>query len=113
VRVPVRVGHSESVHVEFHRPIGVDEAKRALANAPGIVLVDDYGRQEAPTPLQCEGRDEVFVGRLRKDLGVANGLNLWVVADSWWLMMVPTLLVGKYSQKSGLSRGSYELLLWH
>ena len=82
VRVPVRVGHSESVHVEFHRPIGVDEAKRALANAPGIVLVDDYGRQEAPTPLQCEGRDEVFVGRLRKDLGVANGLNLWVVADN-------------------------------
>ena len=82
VRVPVRVGHSESIHVEFHRPLGVEEAKNALSKAPGVVLVDDHGKQNAPTPLQCAGKDEVFVGRIRRDLGVPNGLNLWVVADN-------------------------------
>lgn len=82
VRVPVRVGHSESVHVEFHRPLQVEEAKKALSNAPGVILVEDHGKQLAPTPLQCAGKDEVFVGRVRRDLGVPNGLNLWVVADN-------------------------------
>ena len=82
VRVPVRVGHSESIHVEFHKPLGVEDAKRALSKTPGVILMDDQGRHHAPTPLQCAGRDEVFVGRIRRDLGVANGLNLWVVADN-------------------------------
>lgn len=79
VRVPVRVGHSESINLEFHRPITVEAARAALRSAPGIVLVDD---PDAPLPLQCEGRDEVFVGRVRRDPTIPNGLNLWVVADN-------------------------------
>src|SRR4051794_22793422 len=81
VRVPVRVGHSESINLEFQRPISVEEAKAALAKAPGVVLMDD-GKGEVPLPLDCEGRDEVFVGRVRRDPTIANGLNLWVVADN-------------------------------
>ena len=82
VRVPVRVGHSESIHVEFHCAVSLDAAKEALKRAPGVVLIDNPGMQEAPTPLQAEGRDDVFVGRLRQDLTTPNALNLWVVADN-------------------------------
>lgn len=79
VRVPVRVGHSEAINLEFHRPITVEQARAALRNAPGIVLVDE---PDAPLPLKCEGRDEVFVGRIRRDVSHPNALNLWVVADN-------------------------------
>jgi len=82
VRVPVRTGHSEAINLEFHRPITVAEARAALAQAPGVVVLDDYAKGEVPMPLYCEGRDEVFVGRIRKDPTVPNGLNLWVVADN-------------------------------
>jgi aspartate-semialdehyde dehydrogenase len=81
-RVPVRIGHSEAINLEFERPITVAEAREALRRAPGIVLVDDLAKGEVPMPLHCEGRDEVFVGRIRRDPTVANGLNLWVVADN-------------------------------
>jgi aspartate-semialdehyde dehydrogenase len=81
-RVPVRVGHAEAVNLEFHKPISVEQARAALRKAPGIVLVDDYARGEVPLPLSCEGRDEVFVGRIRRDPTVPHGLNLWVVADN-------------------------------
>jgi aspartate-semialdehyde dehydrogenase len=82
VRVPVRVGHSEAVNLEFHRPITVEQARAALRQAPGIVLLDDPAKGEVPLPLNAEGRDEVFVGRIRRDATVPNGLNLWVVADN-------------------------------
>src|SRR4029077_10516818 len=75
----VRVGHSESINLEFHRPITVEQARAALRNAPGIILVDE---PDAPLPLACEGRDEVFVGRIRRDPTIPNGLNMWVVADN-------------------------------
>jgi aspartate-semialdehyde dehydrogenase len=81
-RVPVRIGHSEAVNVEFERPINPEQAREALRRAPGIVLVDDYGKGEVPLALSAEGRDEVFVGRVRRDPTVPNGLNLWVVADN-------------------------------
>jgi aspartate-semialdehyde dehydrogenase len=81
-RVPVRIGHSEAINLEFERPITVQQAREALRRAPGIVLVDDLAKGEVPMPLHCEGRDEVFVGRVRRDLTIANGLNLWVVADN-------------------------------
>jgi aspartate-semialdehyde dehydrogenase len=81
-RVPVRIGHSEAVNLEFARPITVEQARAALRKAPGIVLVDDLAKGEVPMPLHCEGRDEVFVGRIRRDPTIANGLNLWVVADN-------------------------------
>jgi len=81
-RVPVRIGHCEAINLEFERPITVAEAREALRRAPGIVLVDDLAKGEVPMPLHCEGRDEVFVGRIRRDPTIANGLNLWVVADN-------------------------------
>jgi len=82
VRVPVRVGHSEAVNIEFHKPITVEQARAALAKAPGVILMDEPGSGKVPTPLMAEGRDEVFVGRIRRDPSVPNGLNIWVVADN-------------------------------
>ena len=82
VRVPVRIGHSEAVNIEFHNPITVDQARAALCRAPGIVLMDDSGKGEVPMALNAAGRDEVFVGRVRRDPTVPHGLNLWVVADN-------------------------------
>jgi aspartate-semialdehyde dehydrogenase len=81
-RVPVRTGHSEAVNLEFHKPITVEQARAALAHAPGIIVVDDYAKGQAPMPLAAEGRDEVFVGRIRRDPTVPYGLNLWIVADN-------------------------------
>ncbi len=81
-RVPVRVGHSEAINLEFERPITVEPAREALRQAPGLVLVDDYAQGEVPLALSCAGRDEVFVGRVRRDPTVPHGLNLWVVADN-------------------------------
>src|SRR5947209_15601929 len=75
-RVPVRIGHSEAVNLEFERPITVEQARAALRKAPGVVLVNDYGKGQVPLALSCEGRDEVFAGRIRKDPTVENGLNL-------------------------------------
>jgi len=82
VRVPVRVGHSEAVNLEFERPITPDEAREALRNFPGVVVIDDPATDQVPQPLNCEGKDEVFVGRIRVDRSVQHGLNLWVVADN-------------------------------
>ena len=82
VRVPVRTGHSESINLEFHSAISVEQAKAALAKAPGIIFMDGYGPGLVPTPLQAEDRDEVFVGRVRKDPTVPFGLQIWVVADN-------------------------------
>lgn len=81
-RVPVRTGHSEAINLEFERPITVEQARAALRQAPGIVLADDYAKGEVPLALASEGRDEVFVGRIRRDPTVPHGLNLWVVADN-------------------------------
>jgi aspartate-semialdehyde dehydrogenase len=81
-RVPVRIGHSEAINLEFERPVTVEQARDALRRAPGVILVDDYARGEVPLPLCAAGRDEVFVGRIRRDSTLANGLNLWVVADN-------------------------------
>jgi aspartate-semialdehyde dehydrogenase len=81
-RVPVRIGHSEAINLEFARPITPEQAREVLRKAPGVIVVDDYAKGEVPLALQCEGRDEVFVGRIRRDPTIANGLNLWVVADN-------------------------------
>jgi aspartate-semialdehyde dehydrogenase len=81
-RVPVRVGHSEAINLEFERPITPEQAREALRQAPGVVVVDDLAAALVPLPLECEGRDEVFVGRIRRDPTLPNGLNLWVVADN-------------------------------
>jgi len=83
VRVPVVTGHSESVHVQFHRPMSAEEAKRLLKDAPGVVLMDaPYAPGRHPQPIDSVGTDAVFVGRVRDDLAVPGAINLWVVADN-------------------------------
>lgn len=83
VRVPVVNGHSEAVHVQFHRPMSAEEAKSLLKNAEGVVLMDEpYAPGKHPQPVQASGQDPVFVGRVRDDLGVKGALNLFVVADN-------------------------------
>ncbi len=81
-RVPVFVGHSESVHVEFSRPMFPDEAERILAQAPGVKILDDTAISLYPHPWSAAGTDEVFVGRIRRDTSHPNGLVLWIVADN-------------------------------
>ena len=81
-RVPVRVGHSEAVNVEFHNPITAEQALQALLRADGVILMDDPAKGDVPMPLPLANRDGVFVGRVRRDPSVPNGLNLWVVADN-------------------------------
>lgn len=82
VRVPVMGGHSESVHAEFAQAVTVAEARRLLEAAPGAVVQDDVSRNLYPMPLTAQGRDEVFVGRIRPDLDDDHALNFWVVADN-------------------------------
>jgi aspartate-semialdehyde dehydrogenase len=83
VRVPVITGHSESVHVQFQRPMTANEAKELLRGAPGVKLMDEsYAPGRHPQPLDCEGTDDVFVGRVRDDLAVKGAVNLFIVADN-------------------------------
>jgi len=82
VRVPVRTGHSEAIYIETDKCISPEEAKDILSKSSGIILVDDPKNNLYPMPKDAEGRDEVFVGRVRKDPFVKNGLWLWVVADN-------------------------------
>jgi aspartate-semialdehyde dehydrogenase len=82
VRVPVRTGHSESVYLETARPVSPDAVRKLLAKSPGVVVVDDAKKGLYPMPKDAEGRDETFVGRIRRDPFVKNGLWLWVVADN-------------------------------
>ncbi|HEV2548515.1 MAG TPA: aspartate-semialdehyde dehydrogenase [Stellaceae bacterium] len=82
VRVPVFIGHAEAVNVEFERPLSEDEARKLLKAAPGISVVDHRVDEGYVTPQESAGEDPVYVSRIRKDPTVANGLNLWVVADN-------------------------------
>lgn len=82
VRVPVITGHSESVNVEFKKPVSLEVAREALAQAPGVTLLDDPENLIYPTPLEQAGQDSCFVGRLRVDESVSSGLNLWIVSDN-------------------------------
>ena len=82
VRIPTEGGHSESVNLSFERDFDLDEIRTILANTPGVVLQDDPANNLYPMPVIAHGKDEVFVGRLRRDLSAANSLNLWIVADN-------------------------------
>lgn len=81
-RVPVYYGHSESINIEFFKPVTRESALEVLKNADGIVLCDDVSKNVYPMPLDCEGTDEVYVGRVSRDFSVDSGLNIWVVADN-------------------------------
>jgi len=82
VRVPVHGGHSESLNVEFKKPFTVAKVRELLAATPGVVVQDDPKNNVYPMPLLAKHQDEVFVGRIRRDESIENGLNLWVVADN-------------------------------
>jgi len=82
VRIPVVGGHSEAVNVEFDKEFEIDEVKKLLCNAPGVVLVDDPTSQKYPMPMDAHEKDEVFVGRLRRDETQPKTLNMWVVSDN-------------------------------
>jgi aspartate-semialdehyde dehydrogenase len=82
VRVPVFVGHSECVNVEFESPLDADEAREALREAPGVVVVDKRDEEGYVTPIECVGEFGVFVSRIRNDPTVEHGINMWVVSDN-------------------------------
>ena len=84
VRIPVFNGHSEALHAEFHEPLSADEARALLADAPGVRLVEASADPAFPTPLECSGKAEVLVGRVRTDEALDNGIALFVCGDNIW-----------------------------
>ena len=82
VRVPVEGGHSESVNAIFQRSFNMEDVFETIRNSPGVILEDDIQKQAYPMPLFAYGKNEVFVGRVRKDFSAENGINLWIVADN-------------------------------
>lgn len=82
VRVPVFYAHSESVNIETEKHISPDEVRKILLKSPGVKVVDDPANKEYPMPIYAEGKDETFVGRIRQDESVANGISMWVVSDN-------------------------------
>lgn len=82
VRVPVQGGHSESVNIEFENDFDLDEVRKILSETPGVIVMDDINNKVYPMPLYSEGKDEVFVGRIRRDRSQPNTLNMWIVADN-------------------------------
>ena len=82
VRVPVFIGHAEAINLAFERPITAAAARAALKRAPGISVIDYRVDEGYVTPVECVGEDSVYVGRIRVDKTVKNGLSLWVVADN-------------------------------
>jgi aspartate-semialdehyde dehydrogenase len=82
VRVPVPVGHGESVFIETTRKISADEVRTLLGSSPGIIVEDDPHAKIYPTPHHVAGKDEVYVGRIRNDASTKNGIALWLVSDN-------------------------------
>ena len=82
VRVPVFHGHSESINIEFEKPFDLDELKKVLADAPGIIVQDDVANNVYPMAITAEDTDEVYVGRIRRDFSVESCVNIWCVADN-------------------------------
>lgn len=82
VRVPVAIGHSESILVETHSPLSVQQARELFAQAEGVTLIDDLANKKYPMPVDCDGKDDVFVGRVRQDISSPNGIAFWCVSDN-------------------------------
>ncbi len=81
VRVPVYRSHSEAINIELEKPLSADQAREILKKAPGVIVVDNPAEKQYPMPIIASDTDEVYVGRIRKDISTDNGLCLWVVAD--------------------------------
>ena len=82
VRVPIEICHGESVNIEFENEFEIDSIFEILKNAPGLIVEDDPKKNKYPMPINSANKDEVFVGRIRRDFSIASGLNLWIVADN-------------------------------
>lgn len=82
IRIPVVGGHSEAINIEFENPFEISDIRKLLHNTPGVVVQDNPETNTYPMPIYAEGKDEVFVGRIRRDTSHANALNLWIVADN-------------------------------
>jgi aspartate-semialdehyde dehydrogenase len=82
IRVPVKGGHSESVNIEFENDFDLADVRKLISDMPGVILQDEPSKQVYPMPLFAEGKDDVFVGRVRRDESQPNTLNMWVVADN-------------------------------
>ncbi|MCE3228211.1 MAG: aspartate-semialdehyde dehydrogenase [Bacteroidetes bacterium] len=103
VRIPVMGGHSESVNIEFEKDFDVNEVISLLKNTPGIILQDDIKNQVYPMPMNAHNKDEVFVGRIRRDESQANTLNMWIVADNLRKGAATNAVqIAEYLVKSGL-----------
>ncbi|MHA6685999.1 aspartate-semialdehyde dehydrogenase [Mesorhizobium sp. A556] len=82
VRVPVFIGHSEAINIEFEKPITADEAREILREAPGCLVIDKHEDGGYATPIECAGEDATYISRIREDSTLDNGLNIWVVSDN-------------------------------
>jgi len=82
VRVPVFYGHSESVNIETEKKLSAQAVRELLAGAPGVTVVDDPANGRYPLALDAAGKDDVFVGRIREDESIPNGINMWIVSDN-------------------------------
>ena len=82
VRVPIEICHGESVNIEFENEFEIESIFEILKNAPGLIVEDDPEKNKYPMPINSANKDEVFVGRIRRDFSIASGLNLWIVADN-------------------------------
>lgn len=103
VRIPVMGGHSESVNVEFEQDFDLNEVRSLLADAPGVVLVDDPANAQYPMPKDAHEKDEVFVGRLRRDESQPNTLNMWIVSDNLRKGAATNAVqIAEYLQQKGL-----------
>ena len=102
VRVPVFYSHSESVNIETERKITCEEVRDILSRAPGVTVVDNPGRSEYPLAINATGRDDTFVGRIREDESIANGINMWIVSDNLRkgaalnTIQIAEVLIGEY-----------------
>jgi len=81
IRVPVLRAHSEAINLEFEQPFAVDEAKKAIGEAEGVTLVDDWANNYFPMPIDATGKDDVLVGRIRQDISSSNNIELWLCGD--------------------------------
>lgn len=103
VRVPVQGGHSESVNIEFENDFDLKEVRQLMHNTPGIVLKDNPDTQIYPMPLYSEGKDDVFVGRIRRDFSQENSMNMWIVADNLRKgAATNTIQIAEYLMANGL-----------
>jgi aspartate-semialdehyde dehydrogenase len=82
VRVPVFYAHSESVNIETEKPISPDAVRSLLSKAPGVKVIDDPANKVYPMPIDGEGKDDTFVGRIRRDESIKNGISMWIVSDN-------------------------------